>query len=116
MEKEIDISDIYITASKNVDSVFQGLCSTCNNSLNCIFSQNLSSFIWQCSEFDSSTSEKPIMKNINNVPETLNISNATAAINKNKDKNKGLCLNCKNCNICTYTPIEGGTWHCEDYM
>ncbi len=116
MENQIDISDIYIISSKNMDSGFQGLCSTCNNSLSCIFYQNLSSFIWQCDEFDNSTSEKLIRKNNNNISESLNISNATATTNKNTNKNKGLCFNCKNCNTCSYTPVEGGIWHCEDYM
>ena len=35
---------------------------------------------------------------------------------KNSNKYKGLCKDCKNRKTCTYPKSEGGVWHCEEYQ
>jgi len=113
--KHIDIGDIYIMSSRNKYSGFQGLCSTCNNSISCTFPRNLISFIWQCDEFDNSTPKRHTRKIKNKSAAPLNKAD-TSISNDNTAKNKGLCINCDNRDTCTHTPCEGGIWHCENYL
>ena len=40
---------------------------------------------------------------------------ATPIKSKNVNKRRGLCVNCRHCDTCTFPIVEGGVWHCEEY-
>jgi len=36
--------------------------------------------------------------------------------NKVRDYTEGLCANCERSSNCVFARVEGGVWHCSDYI
>ena len=95
---------------------YGGLCSTCNNAQTCGFLKNIKMQVWQCEEYDNSVAikkkkaGKQVSQN-NRSQVVLNNHN-----NQIPGKYKGLCINCENRETCNHEKVEGGIWHCEDYL
>jgi hypothetical protein len=83
---------------------YRGLCSSCRNAPTCTYPRDPDQAVVQCEEFEG---YEPLQRR---AP-----SQTSAAQPEDSGKYKGLCVNCKNREHCTFPKPEGGVWHCEEY-
>ncbi len=91
---------------------YQGICSTCENALDCTFPRDPQKSVFDCEEFDSDTC--PSVKNTvkDNSPATVLVD----PVEDDSSKFIGLCSNCDNRKVCVFPKPQGGIWHCEEYQ
>lgn len=86
-----------------------GLCSSCNNSAQCVFRKKRGCDAIYCETFDNlNGGHAPRHGEI--ILEDLTASGGSAQITI-----LGLCANCENHQTCHLTRPEEGVWHCEEY-
>ncbi len=71
--------------------------------------------IWYCEEFECNTNFDKETKKDANMSESENNKILSNSSKESTDKNKGLCINCENREICKLHIPESGVWHCEEY-
>lgn len=88
-----------------------GLCSTCINSVNCIYRARRGFDAIYCEMFcieaDSTKQSDDFNEERLILPGVQNSYSASF---------KGLCQNCQNRDGCLLPRPEEGVWHCEEYM
>ena len=86
------------------------LCSNCKNISKCTFSNDSNRPAFYCEEFE--IEEMPSL-NITKKDRTPPMNSHLA---KNSSGFSGLCSDCENRRTCKFPRLEGGVWHCEEYM
>jgi len=84
-----------------------GICSTCIYLKDCLHKFSNGRVIWFCEHFDSGT---PIEK-----PQPVDWKESMMTFSDN-EQFKGLCVNCEHRFYCKQARINGGVWHCEEYL
>lgn len=91
-----------------------GLCATCVNAANCIFSHEGYGPILQCEEFEGfapmDIEEVRHRQQIFDEPQEQSVAEVPA-----EPQYKGLCVNCEKRATCSLKAVEGGVWQCEEY-
>jgi hypothetical protein len=83
-----------------------GICSTCNSLPDCRHRLVNHGPIWFCEQFDDYTAPKP-----------MDPHPTQFAVQTNERAGYlGLCSNCENLPQCSYPKLDGGIWHCEEYL
>ncbi len=91
---------------------YDGLCSTCKFSLNCMFRKNPLTSVHFCEEYQQADPSQ-----ICEVKRSAPVNNmAGSLINHSSNKIMGLCSNCRNRSNCSFPKPESGVWHCEEYQ
>lgn len=98
-------------AEQPVHVIPKGLCSTCVFYEDCTFCGSKKIPVMYCEEF---TDKEPLSRNT-----TVSLGQAAraeycAAVFE-KDRLKGLCVNCGKNRSCRFEKPEEGVWHCEEY-
>ncbi len=94
-----------------------GLCSTCNNNVDAVCSyRELRGFDAQCCEMhDERTPASALLTGAQGKP-SARVVVASRPVPTESTEFKGLCINCENRETCLQSRIEGGIWHCEEYL
>ena len=85
-----------------------GLCMTCRFADDCGPAKSPGSPILFCEEFETA-----------GTPTARKVSSGSPQVFSEEDdreKQKGLCMDCRNRENCTFPRPEGGVWHCEEYL
>ncbi len=110
MPESINNAKVVKPLSKTGEEVktrFTGICSTCNQAMECVQAIRAAQPILFCDMFD----------------DRVEVSREKAVTKKTKEQVapeaspqlKGLCVNCENRETCMFPKPEGGVWHCEEY-
>jgi len=89
----------------------KGLCSTCACYPDCIFCGRKSTPVLYCEEFTDI--EQFSRSNALKSDTAVHAGDSIAIFQK--DRFKGLCVNCSKNRSCLFAKLEGGVWHCEEY-
>jgi hypothetical protein len=93
---------------------YEGICAVCKSAPHCVFLKGSQSPIMQCEEFESFSPVKRKKFDADN-PQQAKTLTTTTTQDSDTPKHKGLCINCKNSEKCSFPKPEGGVWRCEEY-
>jgi hypothetical protein len=110
-KETIDYHERIGPAAQTVHTASKGLCSTCSWYPDCIFCGSKSTPVQYCEEY---TDIEPFSRSNAVGRETAAHAGDGIAIFE-KDRFKGLCVNCSKNRSCLYAKLKGGVWHCEEY-
>ncbi len=94
----------------------QGICTTYNDGPTCVRQKYHGQPVWYCEEFDSCA--PPAAKDIVN----KSVLEPVSALRDSKEKElesakySGLCINCGDRKICTFSKLELEIWQCNEYV
>ena len=87
------------------------LCSTCMHASECTYKGKSDRYIYYCEEFEIAPTEA---KDSQKVVREQHVEKKED--NDRSFKFKGLCVNCENRKTCNFARVNGGIWHCEEYL
>ncbi len=96
-------------------SIFQGICSTCNNLSTCIIFKHRKQPVTYCELFDDYVPPPAIIEINTEVSITSDATEGLEPNNKGSMYTEGLCWDCENRETCMNRKLKGGIWHCEEY-
>jgi hypothetical protein len=93
-----------------IPSVPSGECVFCKWGGSCTLTQHRDRPVWFCEEFDQADvlpDRTPAYR-----PQAAQIAADQQSASAGTE---GLCADCEKRPTCTFTKLEGGVWHCEEY-
>ena len=93
---------------------YEGICSTCKSAPVCIFRKDASRPIMQCAEFEGLPPARMMVGAIEMTRPGKSPS-TDSCLGTSESCHKGLCMNCKNLEHCTFPKPDGGVWRCDEY-
>jgi len=85
------------------------VCVTCCHATTCINRGTPDSPVFECEEFfDQRPPPPPLLEG--------RFTPSREVLARNGEKSKGLCWDCQNRRHCGIRVLEGGVWHCEEYL
>lgn len=99
-----------------------GICTTCNNILNCFFRNRHNQPVWYCEQFDYSDYTVGYRIDYTNrqdedFEDPLNFMEISSSkLEKELNRFEGLCFNCENRKSCSLQKPDSGVWYCEEYQ
>ncbi len=95
----------------STNKAIAGLCQTCRNCAECTFPRISERPVWQCEEFAG------VESNLERHSFEGTLPGRTGLITEEESGAwSGLCKTCDNRKICSFPKLEGGVWHCEEYV
>jgi len=91
-----------------------GLCSTCNNAMDCAYRARRGFDAMFCEMFDN-YGPSPNGGKARQSAHLVQQAPQRAAKPAELSAGKGLCATCENRDGCAYPRPEGGIWHCEEF-
>jgi len=95
-----------------------GLCFNCRHVGTCIARKERGGYVMFCNEHDDGLSreEEEAMKlEAKRRRAASPRSGAPDPDGEPEARRRGICVSCKWRKTCTFPPVEGGVWHCEEF-
>ncbi|PKN79739.1 MAG: hypothetical protein CVU48_04460 [Candidatus Cloacimonetes bacterium HGW-Cloacimonetes-1] len=83
-----------------------GLCAYCSRNVNCVASHD-NGLVYNCDDYEAGEETQGV-----NMFSRLDI----AYVDDNEPILYGLCIKCQNRDVCQLKTINGGVWHCIEYI
>ncbi|MDD4309153.1 MAG: hypothetical protein PHO32_02125 [Candidatus Cloacimonetes bacterium] len=80
-----------------------GLCAYCQHKLACCLASSCS-LIYDCDDYEAGEETNCLL------------TCSTLDVCKDIEEGYGLCAHCQNSSLCQLKRINGGVWHCEEYL
>ncbi len=82
-----------------------GLCAYCERKFSCALSGDFG-LVYDCEDYEAGEGEVPV----------ITFSALRLSEDKEEDELSGLCHNCQRRDICQLKNINGGVWHCVEFI
>ncbi|MFC1588176.1 hypothetical protein ACFL54_07695 [Planctomycetota bacterium] len=92
----------------------QGLCSTCNNAVSCIYLRERGHHALVCETFDS-YSPRELPQAVTSFTPPNGTIETPFGSSEETVMPGGLCRNCGNQTFCSFPKPDSGVWQCEEY-
>lgn len=107
---------IIVKEERIVTGTYQGLCSTCNNAVDCMQLRQSIIHVLNCELFDDYLPPPAIIEINTNESIESDVLRRHEPKNRDLIYTEGLCWDCEVRETCMNRKHRGGIWYCEGYV